>query len=108
MSERNDDSIFGPLADIDRTIHEPARLLIVAHLYVVSEADFVFLERQTQLTRGNLSSHLSKLEESGYVEIRKEYINKVPHTVLRLTESGRVAFDEYRRTIERMLDTNSR
>jgi len=108
MPERKDDSDTQPLGNIDRAIHEPARLLIVAHLYVVSEADFVFLERQTRLTRGNLSSHLSKLEESGYVEIRKEFIEKVPHTVLRLTESGRSAFDEYRRTIEKMLDTTGK
>ncbi len=107
MSERKGDNASEPPIGIDRVIHEPARLLILAHLHVVTEADFLFLERQTRLTRGNLSSHLSKLEESGYVEIRKEFIEKIPHTVLRLTEKGRTAFDDYRRTITKMLDTES-
>ncbi|MFH1701156.1 MAG: transcriptional regulator [Candidatus Zixiibacteriota bacterium] len=92
------------LANIDKIIHEPARLLIIAHLYVIEEADFIFLERQTQLTRGNLSSHLSKLEEAGHLEIRKEFIDKIPHTVLRLTPQGRKAFDTYRKTMEKVLD----
>ena len=98
---RNDtQSITG----IDRTIHEPARLAILAHLYVVAEADFLFLERQTGLTRGNLSSHLSKLEKAGYLEIKKEFIEKIPHTVLRLTDSGRTAFDSYRETMREVLE----
>ena len=59
-----------PLADIDRVIHEPARLMILAYLYVVESADFLFLMRQTGLTGGNLSSHLSKLEAAGYVDIK--------------------------------------
>jgi len=108
MTDSRENNDLQPLANIDRVIHEPARLLIVAHLYVVAEADFLFLEQQTQLTRGNLSSHLSKLEESGYVEVRKEFIAKVPHTVLRLTDQGRSAFDEYRRTIKEMLDTGKK
>ena len=56
-----------PLADIDRLVHEPARLLIMAYLFVVESADFLFLMRQTKLTKGNLSSHLNKLEVAGYV-----------------------------------------
>lgn len=108
MTGSRENTDHQPLANIDRTIHEPARLLIVAHLYVVAEADFLFLMQQTRLTRGNLSSHLSKLEESGYVEIRKEFIEKVPHTVLRLTDEGRSAFDIYRRTIKGMLDTGKK
>jgi len=70
---------------IDKTIHEPARLMIIAHLFVVESADFLFLQRQTGLTWGNLSSHLSKLENAGYVAIEKEFIDKKPHTVLHLT-----------------------
>ena len=62
-----------PIADIDRMIHEPARLMIVAHLYVVENADFLFLMRQTGLTRGNLSSHMSKLEAAGYVAVEKKW-----------------------------------
>jgi len=86
-------------------IHEPARLLLVATLSVVESADFLFLMNQTQLTRGNLSSHLSKLEAAGYVEIKKEFVEKIPRTLLRLTEEGRNAFVEYRQKMQQVLDS---
>ena len=92
------------LADIDRVIHEPARLLILAHLYVIESADFLFLERQTGLTRGNLSSHLSKLEAAGYVKIVKEFVGKIPRTLLSLTAGGRQAFRTYRQQMKQVLD----
>jgi len=92
-----------PLADIDRIVHEPARFLIMAYLYVVESADFLFLERQTGLTRGNLSSHLSKLEKAAYVEINKEFVDKIPRTLLRLTESGREAFRAYKDNMKQVL-----
>ena len=94
-----------PLAEIDRVIHEPARLLLVATLSVVESADFLFLMNQTKLTRGNLSSHLSKLEAAGYVEIKKEFVEKIPRTLLLLTEEGRNAFIKYRRQMQRVLDS---
>ena len=97
-----------PLADIDRVIHEPARLLILAYLSVVESADFLFLMNQTKLTRGNLSSHLSRLEAAGYVEIKKEFVEKIPRTLLALTEQGRKAFDEYRRNMQQVLDILSK
>lgn len=93
-----------PIADIDRTIHEPARLMILAYLYVVESADFLFLMRQTGLTGGNLSSHMSKLEAAGYIEIEKEFVGKKPHTMLRLTDEGRAAFREYRQSMKQVLD----
>jgi len=83
------------IADLDRVIHEPARLMIAATLYVVKEADFLYLQGQTDLTKGNLSSHLAKLEEAGYVEIEKTYRGKIPMTVCRLTRKGRTAFQAY-------------
>ncbi len=86
--------------EIDRVIHEPARLILVAHLYVVEGADVVFLMQSTDLTWGNLSSHLSKLEEAGYVEIVKDFVDRKPHTMVRLTAAGRQAFDEYRRQMK--------
>jgi len=89
---------------IDRMVHEPARLLILAHLYVLESADFIFLMRQTGLTRGNLSSHLSKLENAGYVEIKKEFVEKIPRTLLRLTRQGRDAFRAYRTDMRQVLD----
>ena len=96
-----------PLAEIDRVIHEPARLLILAHLSVVESADFLFLMNQTALTRGNLSSHLSKLETAGYIEIKKEFVGKIPRTLLRLTEEGRKAFQEYQSNMKQVLDSLS-
>jgi DNA-binding MarR family transcriptional regulator len=92
------------LTSIDRLVHEPARFMVLALLYVVESADFTFLMSQTRLTWGNLSSHLSKLEEAGYVEIEKEFKGKKPHTMLHLTEGGREAFREYRRSMKQILD----
>jgi DNA-binding MarR family transcriptional regulator len=86
--------------EIDRVIHEPARLLLVAHLYVVESADVVFLMRNTDLTWGNLSSHLAKLEEAGYVETTKDFVDRKPHTMVCLTAAGRSAFDAYRRQMK--------
>ena len=92
-----------PIADIDRLVHEPARLMILAVLYVVESADFVFLMRQTGLTRGNLSSHMSKLEAAAYIEIKKEFVDKVPRTLLCLTDAGRAAFERYRQDMIQVL-----
>jgi DNA-binding MarR family transcriptional regulator len=92
-----------PLVNIDRLVHEPARFMVLAHLYVVDSADFVFLMRQTKLTQGNLSSHMNKLESAGYIEVTKGFKGKRPHTMLRLTELGRTAFDAYRQRMEQVL-----
>lgn len=89
---------------IDKLIHEPARLQLLASLYVVDAADFVFLLHQTGLTGGNVSSHMSKLEAAGYVEVEKSFVDKRPRTVFRLTEQGRRAFREYRETMKDLLD----
>jgi DNA-binding MarR family transcriptional regulator len=92
------------LEGVDRIIHEPARLMIMAVLYVVTNADFTFLMAQTGLSWGNLSSHMSKLEEAGYIEVVKDFVKRRPHTMLRLTEAGRTAFREYRQTMKQILD----
>ena len=92
------------LAAIDRLIHEPARLVIVATLYAVQKADFIFLLRQTGLTKGNLSAHLARLEEAGYVKVEKTFRGKVPQTVSSLTEVGRIAFRDYRARLKRAVD----
>ncbi len=88
---------------IDRVVHEPARLKILAYLSVVKSADFVFLLGRTGLTYGNLSSHMSKLEEAGYIEVQKEIKDKRPHTMLSLTKSGRSAFENYRQNMLELL-----
>ena len=95
---------FRSLSDIDRLIHEPARLMIVAILYAVESADFLYLQRESELTKGNLSSHLSKLENAGYVEIEKTYRGKLPLTICKLTDTGRCAFEDYREQMKQMVD----
>ncbi len=102
--ENNAISGLQAISEIDELVHEPARLLIMAHLYVVDSADFTFLMRQTGLTRGNLSSHLSKLEAAGYVRVKKEFVAKMPLTLLSLTAQGREAFQFYRQTMLRALE----
>ena len=92
------------LGEIDRLIHEPARLMIVAYLYVIESADFVFMMRQTGLTKGNLSSHLSKLEAAGYIDIKKEFVHKIPRTFLSLSKRGRKAFEEYQARMKKFLN----
>ncbi len=92
------------IQNIDRLIHEPSRLTIMMHLYVVESADFQFLQHQTGMTPGNLSSHLRKLEDAGYVEVTKEFVNRTPHTALKLTQKGREAFKEYRRNVKRFIE----
>ena len=84
------------LDGLDRLVHEPARLGVLAILHAVDEADFVFLRRQTGLSAGNLSSHLSKLEDAGYVAIDKGFAGRRPRTVCRLTTDGRGAVDAWR------------
>lgn len=92
------------LVDIDQVIHAPVRLMVMTYLYVVHSADFVFLKNMTGLSWGNLSTHLSKLEEAGYVEIEKTYKGKKPHSVIRLTDQGRAAFSEYKEELKGVLD----
>jgi DNA-binding transcriptional ArsR family regulator len=91
------------LTELDRLIHEPARLLIVTILSTVESADFLFLQRETELTRGNLSAHLSKLEEAGYVNIEKTFKGKLPLTVCKLTAAGQQAFDGYRQQMQNFI-----
>ena len=94
MSESQDK--LPEVKEIDKLIHEPVRLLLLAHLFVVESADFIYLMNQLGLTFGNLSSHMSKLEEAGYISVEKEFVEKKPVTRLSLTDEGRAAFTDYR------------
>jgi len=102
MSLDNDD--LQTIADLDRIVHSPARLMILAYLAAVDSADFIFLMNQVNLTRGNLSSHLSTLEEAGYVKIQKEFVEKVPRTLIRLTDAGREATRTYREQMRTVIE----
>lgn len=95
---------LSPLADINLVIHAPARFMILAYLYVVESVDYVFLMHLTGLTWGNLSTHLAKLEETGYIVIKKGYRGKKPHTIIRLSRQGRAAFRQYKRNLQNVLD----
>ena len=91
------------VTSLDRLIHEPARLLIVTILASVASADFLFLQRETGLTRGNLSAHLSKLEEAGYIKIEKTFKGKLPLTVCKLTPLGGKALTTYRQQMKNFM-----
>lgn len=104
MTRPQTDPELHPLAAIDQVIHAPARLMVLTYLYVVESADYVFLMRLTGLTWGNLATHLARLEEAGYVAINKEFIGKKPHTTIGLTQQGRTAFKEYKKSLQQVLD----
>jgi DNA-binding transcriptional ArsR family regulator len=92
------------VTELDRLIHEPARLLILTILSTVASADFLFLQRETGLTKGNLSAHLSRLEEAGYVKIEKTFKGKLPLTICKLTASGQKALMHYRQQLQDFMD----
>ncbi len=95
------------LIEIDRLIHEPARLMIVAVLSAVESADFLYLLKTTALTKGNLSSHLTRLEQAGYAQIEKTFVGKMPRTICRLTEEGQDAFATYRVQMQAAFQENA-
>jgi len=92
------------LNDLDRVIHEPSRLLLVALLSSVESADFLFLLKESRLTKGNLTVHLSRLEEAGYIQIEKSFRGKFPHTEYNITPQGLSAFEQYRKNLGTIFD----
>jgi len=98
------DNALQPIADLDRVVHSPPRLMILAYLAAVDSVDFIFLMNQVELTRGNLSSHLKTLEEAGYIDVQKEFVEKVPRTLIRLTDEGREAIQTYREQMRTIID----
>ena len=98
--EEADDLLLPKFSKDDKFIHQSARLRLISLLYVIEEADYVFLKNQTGLTWGNLSSHMEKLEEKGYVDVKKEFRGKKPQTTAKLNEYGRKAFEAYRKKIK--------
>lgn len=92
------------LTGVDRLIHEPARLMIVSILSAVDQADFLYLLNESGLTRGNLSAHLSKLEEAGYIHIIKTFRGKTPQTLCNLTGKGQTAFENYRKQLKSIVE----
>ena len=99
---------FEQLASLDRRVHDPARLAILTALSACERADFLFLQRITGLTKGNLSSHLSKLEEAGLVEIEKRFVEKKTQTLVRLSGDGRQAIESYWKEMEELRESAAR
>jgi DNA-binding MarR family transcriptional regulator len=95
------------LAGMDRVIHEPARLMLVTLLYAVEGADFLYLLRESGLTKGNLSTHLSRLEQAEYIRVEKTFRGKIPRTLIGLTPQGRAAFETYRQQLKRVVEATS-
>ncbi len=91
------------ISTLDRVIHEPARLILMALLSSAESADFLFLLKESKLSKGNLSVQLSRLEEAGYVDIEKTFRGKMPHTEYRLTKKGKAAFKQYRESLGSIL-----
>ena len=95
------------IMNIDRLVHSPARLSILTYLSVVEEGDAVYLLNQTGLTWGNLSANVTRLQEAGYIEVVKEFRHNKPHTVLKLTDRGRKAFQDYQNKMKGLLAIKS-
>ena len=91
---------------IDKVIHEPARLMLMTLLSVVKSGDVTYLMAHSGLTWGNISSHLKKLREAGHIDIEKSFVDNKPNTKVFLTDEGRRAFENYRRTMQDILDLN--
>ena len=101
----NDTNILQCMIDVDRLIHEPARLIILSILYVLESADFLYLLSETGLGKGNLSSHLTRLEQAEYITIEKTYRGKTPMTICKLTGTGQTAFETYREQLKNVVNT---
>ena len=91
------------ILELDPLVHAPVRLAVLSVLAGAEDADFVFLRESIGTTDGNLSTHLARLEEAGYVRIRKAFVGKKPHTTCAITRRGRKAFVAYLEQLERIV-----
>lgn len=94
--------------ELDRTIHEPVRLRIMAMLGGVDSVDFNFLLSTLGLSKGNLSSHIEKLEGAGYVQVRKSFNGKIAHTEYALTTKGRKALERHWQALDNLRAASKR
>ena len=91
-----------PDLNLDRLVHEPGRLAILTVLSSIKSADFTFLQQTTGLTKGNLSSHLTKLEEAGLLTIEKRFVRRKSHTTASLTKVGRQRLEAHWRQLDKL------
>lgn len=103
MNERPPQPDLQPILALDRMVHEPARLAILTVLAAAEEVEFLFLQRVTGLSKGNLSSHTQKLEAAGYLDTVKVFRGRVPVTSFRLSEEGRLALMNYHKQLRALL-----
>lgn len=96
------------LTGVDPLVHQPSRSVILAILAATRSADFLYLQRESGLTKGNLTVHLSKLEDAGYIRIEKAYRGKVPRTLCSITDEGREAFETYRQQLKQFIKGTNR
>ncbi len=96
----SDNESIPPLLDLDRMVHEPARLAILTALSAAEEVEFLFLQKVTTLSKGNLSSHAQKLEAAGYLKTTKVFRGRMPVTSFRITKSGRAALESYQKQMQ--------
>lgn len=92
------------LLKLNRLVHEPARLLILTILAGAKRVEFTFLENVSNLSKGNLSSHMSKLEAAGLISVHKRFRGKRPLTELSITRAGRKALDDYRNQLAAVME----
>ena len=102
MKENN--VIFDEILMIDKTIHEPARLFLMSILYNTEEVDFLFLLNETQLSKGNIATHTRKLEDEGYLTVKKEFVGKKTHSIYTITENGKKILEAYTNALKKILD----
>ena len=103
--EQENEPKLEQLEQIDPLIHAPTRLKVMTYLYLVENIDFVYLKRVTGLTWGNLSRHLTKLEEAGYLAMEKAFVDKKPRTLIWITDQGKEAFQQYKENLKEIFDT---
>lgn len=90
--------------EFDKLVHQPTRLRIFAHLYANSEASFTDLTDGLEITGGNLSRHLQKMEDADCVRVEKQFVDRKPQTTYQLTETGRVKFETHVQTLETLIE----
>ena len=99
------------MTELDNIIHQPVRLQIMSALVSLSigeEGDFVYLRKLLGLTDGNLGAHLVKLEEAGYVKVKKSFVARKPRTFLTATGKGRDAFEEHIIALKQIINAKKR
>ena len=104
MTEKSSHPDLEPILNLDPAIHSRSRLMILAYLASVKNADFTFLLNQTRLTRGNLATHLGKLEEAGFIQVKKEFVDRIPRSLYQLTSAGKDAIQDYRSNMRQVID----